>query len=100
MLYEVITQLQGAGNWTFDNESIVLEGGDFVRDLEQLASLPVNVIDGTTVYLRDVARIVDGPAEPETYGWIDFAPGHPAYSGQHTDYPMVAISVAKSYNFV
>ncbi len=88
-------QLQGAGNWTFDNESIVLEGGDFVRDLEQLASLPVNVIDGTTVYLRDVARIVDGPAEPETYGWIDFAPGHRAYSGQHTDYPMVAISVAK-----
>ncbi|MGK2927072.1 MAG: efflux RND transporter permease subunit [Lysobacterales bacterium] len=88
-------QLRGAGRWTFGNESIVLESGDFVRDVEYLESLPVNVIDGMMVHLRDVARIVDGPAEPEHYGWIEFASGHPHYRGSHEGFPMVTISVAK-----
>lgn len=88
-------QLQGAGRWTFGNESIVLESGDFVRSLQQLEGLPVNIIDGMSVHLRDVARIVDGPAEPENYGWIEFASGHPQYRGSREGLPMVTISVAK-----
>jgi len=88
-------QLQNAGRWTFDNESIVFESGDFVRSLEELESLPVNVIDGMTVYLRDVARIADGPAEPDNYTWIEFAPGHPDHHGSRAGFPMVTISVAK-----
>jgi multidrug efflux pump subunit AcrB len=92
--------LYSAGNWAFGNESIVLESGDFIRDVAALETLVINVIDGVPVYLRDVSRIEDGPAEPDTYTWIDFTAAHTAYrdnngASANTGHPMVAISVAK-----
>ncbi len=88
-------QLQSAGRWTFSNESILLESGDALRGAHELPGLVVNVIDGVPVYLRDVARIVDGPQEPASYTWISFA-GEPGEQGQSTPrYPMVTLNVAK-----
>ena len=55
----------------------------------------VNIIDGVPVYLGDIAEIIDGPAEPDQYTWIDFAPGHPSFSDANAAHPMVSISVAK-----
>ncbi|MEH6581614.1 MAG: efflux RND transporter permease subunit [Halioglobus sp.] len=85
--------LRSAGDWTIGNESILLEGGDVVREVAELENFVVNVIDGAPVYLRDVARIVDGPAEPDYYSWIGFAASHPAPLDDTR--PMVAISIAK-----
>jgi multidrug efflux pump subunit AcrB len=87
--------LHGAGNWTLGNESILLEAGDFIRGVAELENFVVNVIDGVPVYLRDVARIEDGPAEPGQYSWIDFTDAHPAGGKGAGPRPMVAISVAK-----
>jgi multidrug efflux pump subunit AcrB len=92
--------LRPAGHWAFNNESIVLESGDFVRDVAELENTVVNVIDSVPVYLRDVARIEDGPAEASSYTWIDFTPAHRAGHGSpdapvQVSHPMVAISVAK-----
>ena len=92
---KVSNVLQVADQWAFNNESIVLESGDFVRTVEDLNSFVVNVIDGVPVYLGDIAKIIDGPAEPDNYTWIDFAPGHPDFKGPNEGYPMVTISVAK-----
>jgi len=87
--------MQVVDQWAFNNESIMLESGDFVRTVGELKTFVVNVIDGIPVYLGDIAEIVDGPAEPDQYTWIDFAPGHPFYNGANDGYPMVTISVAK-----
>ncbi len=92
---QISNVLRFVDQWAFNNESIVLESGDFVRSVEELNSFVVNVIDGTPVYLGDIAEIIDGPAEPEQYTWIDFAPGHPSYEDGSDVYPMVSISVAK-----
>ncbi len=92
---QVSNVMQVVDQWAFNNESIVLESGDFVRTVEELNSFVVNVIDGIPVYLGDIAEIIDGPAEPDQYTWIDFAPGHPAFNGANDGYPMVTISVAK-----
>ena len=88
--------LQDAGSWTFGDRSIVLEGGDFIRNMDELGSMLVNVIDGMPIYLSDVAELVDGPAEPENYSWIEFAPGHAEFGDSPESYPMVTISVAKN----
>ena len=87
--------LQAVDQWAFNNESIVLESGDFVRSVDELKSFVVNIIDGIPVYLGDIAEIIDGPAEPDQYTWIDFAPGHPSFSDANAAHPMVSISVAK-----
>ncbi len=93
---------RSAGNWGFNNQSILLESGDFVRDVTELETLVVNVIDGAPVFLRDVARVEDGPAEADSYTWIDFTSAHPAAdkrggAAPGTGNPMVAISVAKQH---
>jgi multidrug efflux pump subunit AcrB len=90
---QVSNILRRAGVWTLGNESIALEGGDVLRDPSALESLVISVIDGAPVYLRDVARLVDGPAEADSYSWIDFRGA--AAAGSERERPMVAISVAK-----
>ncbi len=89
----VSNNLHAGGVWSLADTAIELEAGDVLRAPSELQSLVVNVIDGAPVYLRDVARIVDGPAEPEAYHWIGFGPAADTESdGQQ---PMVAISIAK-----
>lgn len=87
--------LQDIGSWSYGNESIVLESGDYVRTPGELGNLMVNVIDGLPVYLQDVATIIDGPGEADHFSWIEFGQGHPLASALPHNYPMVAISVAK-----
>ena len=87
--------LQNAGDWSYGNESIALESGDAVRSVADLEGLPVNVINGLPVFLRDVATIVDGPAEADYFSWLTFGPAHPLSEGARDDYPMVTISIAK-----
>jgi multidrug efflux pump subunit AcrB len=92
---QVSNVLDRTGTWTLDDEAFELEAGDVLREPSQLQSLVVNVIDGAPVYLRDVAQIVDGPAEPESYQWIDFADAVAGEGQGGRQYPMVAISIAK-----
>ncbi|MEE4203911.1 MAG: efflux RND transporter permease subunit [Halieaceae bacterium] len=80
-----------AGRWVVDDQAMVLEAGDVLRTADELRELIVNVVDGAPVYLQDVARIEDGPAEAESYTWIRFVDD----SGLSQSYPMVAVSVAK-----
>jgi multidrug efflux pump subunit AcrB len=92
---QISNQLKNHGHVTLRDDVIDLESGDVFRSIQELKNAVVSVIDGVPVYLQDVARIVDGPAEAENYTWIDFAPGHPAYSPGQQGHPMVAISIAK-----
>lgn len=92
---QVSNILQRAGSWSLSNESVLLESGDFIRSVDELKQSVINVVDGTPVFLQDVAEVVDGPAEPSHYSWIDFSPNHPAYKSTQHNLPMVTISVAK-----
>jgi multidrug efflux pump subunit AcrB len=92
---QVSNVLNRGGNWVLGGEAVELEAGDVLRETSQLRTLVVNVIDGAPVYLRDVASIVDGPAEPDAYQWIDFAQAEDQSELRGHQHPMVAISIAK-----
>jgi len=91
--------LQHHGNIALQNQSFRLESGDVFRDIEALQQAPVIIVDGSAVLLKDIANIVDGPAEQSSYTWIDFANGHQqkhyTQNNQNSNYPAVTISVAK-----
>ncbi len=91
----VSNQLHSSGILSVDNQSVIVEAGDFIRSLDQLKSLVVNVVDGLPVYLQDIANITDGPAEVDNYSWIEFAPGHDLAKDHKQQYPMVTLSIAK-----
>lgn len=92
---EVSNRLRPAGTLIRDDRNFVVEAGDFIADAAELGRLVVNVVDGIPVYLADVATIIDGPAEPETYTWLAFGPADPLAASHSGHYPAVSISVAK-----
>tara|TARA_R110000737_G_scaffold211538_2_gene229170 strand:- start:9827 stop:13240 length:3414 start_codon:yes stop_codon:yes gene_type:complete len=92
--------LMDHGNWAFGNQSIRLETGETFADVAALSNLPVKVNDGTVVLLREIATILDGPEEQNSYSWIDFTSSHSSYNflkhnSDKGNFPLVTISVAK-----
>jgi multidrug efflux pump subunit AcrB len=98
-----------AGNLVDENQETRLDAGRFLSSAAEVANLIVGVRDGRPVYLRQVAAIEDGPAEPETYTRISFGdkaytpidPARekdgslPATIQRFQDYPAVTVAVAK-----
>ncbi|MBS0664672.1 MAG: efflux RND transporter permease subunit [Verrucomicrobia bacterium] len=50
-----------------NNRETLLQTGQFFRNAQDVGAVVVGVFDGHPVYLRDVATITDGPAEPSDY---------------------------------
>jgi multidrug efflux pump subunit AcrB len=62
-----------AGILTQQNEAYSIHLGGFFRNAEDLGNLVVGVQNNLPVYLRNVAKITDGPEEPADY--VFFSPG-------------------------
>ncbi len=90
---KVSNVLENHGDLTLSHQSISLESGDTYRDINALKETPISVINGSIILLKDIANVIDGPAEQTSYTWLDFA-NNQANSAT-SDYPMVTISIAK-----
>jgi len=92
-----------AGAMDRGNKEIVVDAGPFLRSAEEVEELVVGVSEGRPVFLRDVAAVVDGPEEVESYTRLTFGRGAPvdaqtrhvkgAVPGK--SYNQVTIAVAK-----
>ena len=49
------------------NQEITLQTGLFLASAQEIGRIVIGVNDGTPVYLNEVATVVDGPAEPDSY---------------------------------
>ncbi len=71
---------------------------NFFTDLRDLENTVIHTVAGRPVYLRDVARVVEGPEEPEAY--VFMVPG-PAAEAREIEgeegklYPAVTLAIAK-----
>jgi multidrug efflux pump subunit AcrB len=88
-------QLQ-VGSYSAVNREIEVQTGDYLRSAEDVGAVVVGVSAGRPVYVRDVAQVIDGPAEASNY--VLFGLGRqntrlaPSTLGE---YPAVTLSVAK-----
>ncbi|MBA5868258.1 MAG: AcrB/AcrD/AcrF family protein [Nitrospira sp. CR1.3] len=87
------------GRFESGNRSFVVETGRFIRSREDLEALVVGVKEQMPVYLRQVADVIDGPAEPTTYVWFGQGLGgepasHLSPLAPHED-PAVTVAIAK-----
>lgn len=104
-LLEVASALQASntqlrsGSFQQQNQEWIVEAGTFVPDAEALGNLVIGVSDNRPVYLREVANILDGPAEIESYSWIGFGPNdadaQQAANSEDSLLPAVHVTVAK-----
>lgn len=63
-----------AGRFDQQNREFIVEAGPHIGNKWELEELVIQVVDGRPVYLKEVAEVVDGPAEAESYSWIGFGP--------------------------
>lgn len=59
---------------TSENREILVQAGNFLSNADEIGDLVVGVHDGKAVYLRDVARIGEGPDQPNRYVWMGTGP--------------------------
>jgi multidrug efflux pump subunit AcrB len=86
-----------AGSFDRLDYNFTVEVGDFFSNAQSLRRAVVNVVDGVPIYLEDIAKVVDGPAERASYTWIGFGPASPNLDllSARTLYPAVNITIAK-----
>ena len=108
---EVFRALKGAdrsmtaGNFVSGDRETPVVSQSFLLSAEDAASLVVGVFDNRPVYLRDVADILDGPQEPQSYSRIGFSNAYLTKIGQENAAPSrpavtLAISKKKGVNAV
>jgi len=77
---EVARALRGAdtnlraGSFARGDREYVLDSGPFLTSAAEVSNLVVAVRNQHPVYLHDLAQVIDGPAEPDTYTTIGFGP--------------------------
>jgi multidrug efflux pump subunit AcrB len=67
----VVTQ---AGDIVSANQVVPVTAGTFLSTPDDVAELVIGVFDGKPVYLDDVANVVGGPDQPESYVWFGTGP--------------------------
>ena len=73
-------------------QSLRVSAGPFIRDAGELGRLMVALHEDRPVFLKDVSKIIDGPAEIDTYTRMGYGPG----SGKPLErFPAVTVAVAK-----
>jgi len=73
-------QQMDAGTFESGDTSYLVETGGFLTSATEVEELVVGVHEGRPVYLRQVADVTDGPAEPEKYVGFAYGEGHSAHS--------------------
>jgi len=63
-----------AGRFEQQDTEGVVEAGTLIRDAKDLEDLVIQISGDRPVYLKDVATVIDGPAEVDSYSWIGFGP--------------------------
>ena len=91
-------QQLSSGSFSSGNREFLVEAGGFLTHAEEVSRVVVGVFNHRPVYLRDIARILDGPEEPVDY--VLFGAGPAAHAKKiKTGSPgirnAVTISVAK-----
>jgi multidrug efflux pump subunit AcrB len=89
---EAQNRRQPAGAYAAGDREILVEAGTALRDADEVGAVVVGAAGGRPVFLRDVARVVDGGEEPSTS--VRFGEGAAA-GGAEGSSPAVTLAVAK-----
>ncbi len=86
-----------AGSTSVANSEVVVDVGQFLTSADEVGDVVLSSSGGRPVYLKDVARVFEGPEEPASYVWLGTGPAAPekGLESAGMDLPAVTIAVAK-----
>ncbi len=85
---------QPAGRLVSDNTEVLVQAGSFLESAAEVRELVVGVHEGRPVFVRDVARVEDGPDQPATDVWFGTGPAAPA-GAPRGEQPAVTVQISK-----
>jgi len=85
-----------SGSMVRDNREVLVQTGNFLRDVGEVKQLVVGVFDGKPVFLRDIAEVQDSAEHPESYVWFGTGPaaGDKQVKAQG-EFPAVTVAITK-----
>jgi multidrug efflux pump subunit AcrB len=84
-----------AGNIVQYDSVFSVEAGNFLTSREEVENLIIGINHGQPVYLKQVARIEDGPEKSSQYVFYGNGQFHNTSSTLNSNYPAVTLSIAK-----
>ncbi|WP_396600356.1 efflux RND transporter permease subunit [Algibacter sp. R77976] len=84
-----------AGSFDKNDTEFLVNTGKFLESVTDVENLVVGVQQNQPIYLKQVAKIIDGPEVPQNYVSLGFGKGGEKSSEYKSEYPAVTISVAK-----
>lgn len=86
-----------AGAFPSGNREFLVSTGGFLADVGEVGQVVVGVFHGQPVFLRDVAQLTDGPAEPADYVFMGPGPAAEVDRNRHLpgEYEAVTVALAK-----
>ena len=102
--FQVIQMLKQAnyggdnGFFVKDNRVITVQTGRFIKDKRDVENLVVAVYNGKPIFLKDIAKVVDGPGEVKHYVLFGTGPAHERKGIKEDlkgELPAVTIAIAK-----
>jgi len=101
-MLSISQQIQGnnaqmaSGTLLKENVAIAVETGNFLSSAEEVGNLVVGNNQGQVVYLKQIAKVEDGPATPSQYVAFGFGHADATKSNIHkSEYPAVTLSISK-----
>jgi multidrug efflux pump subunit AcrB len=88
------TQLS-SGSFDKNDTEFLINTGKFLASVTDVENLVVGVQQNQPIYLKQVAKIIDGPEVPQNYVSLGFGKGSVKAADYKSEYPAVTISVAK-----
>ncbi len=87
-------QQSRAGQFSKENEDVAVKTGDYFQTKADVERVVVGSNEGKSIFVSDVANVIDGPEEANSYVLFGYGAGHEEpHDGQLE--PAVTISVAK-----
>ncbi len=88
------TQLPAGNLYSFDT-SYAIETGNFLQTADDVGNLVVGINGGAPVYLRQVARVTDGPETSNQFVFFGYGRADSLQHSFPSSYAAVTLSVAK-----
>lgn len=84
-----------SGHFDANDEQFLLTTGQFINSAEDVENLVIGTSQNMPVYLKQVAKIDDGPSSPKDYVSFGYGNGVEAGKKYKSEYPAVTLSVSK-----
>jgi multidrug efflux pump subunit AcrB len=93
---QVSNASQPSGTLVENNRELLVQTGTFLSSSADVKQLVVGVAEGRPVFMTDVARVEDGPDQPDRYVWLGTGPAaaDKKIAGKG-EFPAVTLAVSK-----